>query len=102
MTDEDVQAVKAIETIMNQASTTQQGLRDDYRALFNRQTSERRKRILLEVYIHKDQYLIDRKIDFFIDHVDIPSLQLLSEEYWKDKKYVYYIGYLQDGEVFDF
>jgi hypothetical protein len=108
LTNKDLQAVQQIEEVIGQANYRaasqpfQVPFRDEYRTLFNQQTSERRKRVLLEVYIHKDSYLVERKIDNFIDHVHLPSLQLLSEDYRQDKQHIYYIGYRQEGEVFNY
>jgi hypothetical protein len=75
--------------------------REKYRTLLNKQTSESKKRVLLQVYIEQDYRFMERKGYYFIDHMDVPSLQLLNKQYRKDNNHVYYIGYLQHAEVFD-
>jgi hypothetical protein len=106
LTNVDVQVVNTIEQIIQQANYKIDGppsegdFREQYRELFNKQTSERKKRILFEIY-YSGSYLATRKIANFVEHTDLASLQFLSGNYRKDKKNIYYIGYLQDGEIFD-
>jgi hypothetical protein len=106
LTSQDFQIVHQITQIIQQveygtpSSSHNQRFWEQYRALFNRQTSERKKRILFEVY-YTGSYLAERKIGNFVEHTDLASLQILPDDYWKDKNHIYYIGYLQDGEVLD-